>query len=54
MTGRFFEWGASLVRDGTYYTAMLLARSGGSDEDVAICLQALNVSVKATGRTGIN
>ncbi|WVW83759.1 hypothetical protein I302_105780 [Kwoniella bestiolae CBS 10118] len=39
---RFFEWDASLVRDGTYYTAMLLARSGGSDEDIQICIRALN------------
>ncbi|OCF36737.1 hypothetical protein I316_01333 [Kwoniella heveanensis BCC8398] len=39
---RFFEWDASLVRDGTYYTAMLLARAGGSDEDIQICIQALN------------
>jgi hypothetical protein len=39
---RFFEWDASLVRDGTYYAAMLLARGGGSDEDISICLQALN------------
>ncbi|WVQ99298.1 hypothetical protein IAU59_006430 [Kwoniella sp. CBS 9459] len=39
---RFFEWDASLVRDGTFYTAMLLARAGGSDEDIQICIQALN------------
>ncbi|ORY32498.1 hypothetical protein BCR39DRAFT_522503 [Naematelia encephala] len=39
---RFFEWDASLVRDGTYYAAMLLARAGGSDEDVAVCVRALN------------
>ncbi|WVQ67810.1 uncharacterized protein L199_006015 [Kwoniella botswanensis] len=39
---RFFEWDASLVRDGTYYTAMLLARAGGSDEDIQICIRALN------------
>ncbi|WVR07145.1 hypothetical protein IAU60_004186 [Kwoniella sp. DSM 27419] len=39
---RFFEWDASLVRDGTYYTAILLARAGGSDEDIKICIRALN------------
>nr|XP_018263170.1 uncharacterized protein I303_04663 [Kwoniella dejecticola CBS 10117]OBR85328.1 hypothetical protein I303_04663 [Kwoniella dejecticola CBS 10117] len=39
---RFFEWDASLVRDGTYYTAMLLARAGGSDEDIQLCIRALN------------
>lgn len=41
---RFFEWDASLVRDGTYYAAMWLAKQGGSSEDVAVCIQALNVS----------
>lgn len=41
---RFFEWDASLVRDGTYYAAMLHAKAGGSDEDIALCIQALNVS----------
>ena len=41
--GRFFEWDASLVRDGTFYTAKLLAQTCGSEEDIAICLQALNV-----------
>lgn len=45
LTRRFFEWDASLVRDGTYYAAMLLARGGGSDADIAVCLQALNVGV---------
>ncbi|KAL7421552.1 hypothetical protein Q5752_003321 [Cryptotrichosporon argae] len=38
----FFEWDASLVRDGTYYAAMQLARAGGSDDDVALCLRAIN------------
>ena len=42
---RFFEWDASLVRDGMYYAAMLHAKGGGSDEDIALCIQALNVSV---------
>jgi hypothetical protein len=41
---RFFEWDASLVRDGTFYAAKLLPRMGGSEDDIAICLQALNVS----------
>lgn len=41
---RFFEWDASLVRDGTYYAAMWLVKQGGSSEDVAVCIQALNVS----------
>lgn len=40
---RFFEWDASLVRDGTYYAALLHAKAGGSAEDIAICIQALNV-----------
>lgn len=30
------------MRDGTYYTAMLLAKNHGSDEDISICIQALN------------
>ncbi|RXK40132.1 hypothetical protein M231_02589 [Tremella mesenterica] len=38
----FFEWDASLVRDGTYYTAMLLAKMRDTDEDIVICLRALN------------
>jgi len=39
---RFFEWDASLVRDGTYYAAMLLAKNNGSDDDIACCVQAIN------------
>lgn len=39
---QLFEWDASLVRDGMYHAAMLLARNGGSDDDVNVCLQALN------------
>lgn len=39
---RFFEWDASLVRDGTYYAAMLMAKHYGSDDDIALCVQALN------------
>jgi len=42
LIGRFFEWDASLVRDGTYYAAMLLAKHNGSDDDIACCVQALN------------
>ncbi|WVQ72607.1 hypothetical protein IAR50_002165 [Cryptococcus sp. DSM 104548] len=38
----FFEWDASLVRDGTYYAALWMARGMGSGEDVGICLRALN------------
>jgi hypothetical protein len=41
---RMFEWDASLVRDGTYYAATLLAKNGGADADLALCIQALNVS----------
>lgn len=40
----FFEWDASHVRDGVYWASVLLAREGGSDEDISICLQALNES----------
>lgn len=40
---RFFEWDASLVRDGTYYAAMMLAGAGlGTEADMGLCLQALN------------
>ncbi|KAJ9105907.1 hypothetical protein QFC20_004144 [Naganishia adeliensis] len=38
----FFEWDASLVRDGIYYVASLLAQSGGADQDIARCAQALS------------
>ena len=31
-----------LCTDGTYYTAMMLANEDGTEEDVAICLQALS------------
>ena len=41
---RFFEWDASLVRDGTFYAAKLLPGLGMSEEDMGFCLQALNVS----------
>ena len=37
----FFEYDASLVRDGCFFAGFLLAGEGGSDEDVQICLQAL-------------
>ncbi|GMK59564.1 hypothetical protein CspeluHIS016_0801700 [Cutaneotrichosporon spelunceum] len=39
-----FEWDASLVRDGTYQAAMLLVATGGSNDDVSLCLQVLNES----------
>ncbi|KAG7531622.1 hypothetical protein FFLO_04206 [Filobasidium floriforme] len=48
----FFEWDASLVRDGTYYAAMLLAKDHGTEEDVAACLQALNEMRWAYAKTG--
>ncbi|ODN79767.1 hypothetical protein L202_03678 [Cryptococcus amylolentus CBS 6039] len=38
----FFEWDASLVRDGTYYAALWVARGMGTGEDVGVCLRALN------------
>ncbi|KAH9998171.1 hypothetical protein BJV74DRAFT_825872 [Russula compacta] len=37
----FFEYDASLVRDGCFFAGFLLAGEGGSDEDVQTCLQAL-------------
>jgi hypothetical protein len=37
----FFEYDASLVRDGCFFAGFLLAGEGGSDEHVQICLQAL-------------
>jgi hypothetical protein len=37
----FFEFDASLVRDGCFFAGFLLAGEGGSDEDVQTCLQAL-------------
>jgi len=37
----FFEYDASLVRDGCFFAGFLLAGEGGSDEDIQICLQAL-------------
>ncbi|KIR74377.1 hypothetical protein I307_02131 [Cryptococcus deuterogattii 99/473] len=50
---RFFEWDASLVRDGTYYAAMWLVKQGGSSEDVAVCIQALNNSYPDQPRVDI-
>lgn len=37
----FFKYDASLVRDGCFYTGLLLANETGSDEDVTACLSAL-------------
>jgi len=37
----FFEYDASLARDGCFFAGFLLAGEGGSDEDVQTCLQAL-------------
>ncbi|KIR94135.1 hypothetical protein I304_01767 [Cryptococcus deuterogattii CBS 10090] len=50
---RFFEWDASLVRDGAYYAAMWLVKQGGSSEDVAVCIQALNNSYPDQPRVDI-
>lgn len=41
---RFFEWDASLVRDGTFYAAKMMPGLGMGEEDMGYCLQALNVS----------
>ncbi len=38
----FFQYDASLVRDGCFFAAFLLAGETGSSEDVEACLQALN------------
>jgi len=37
----FFEYDASLARDGCFFAGFLLAGEGGSDEDVQTCLRAL-------------
>ncbi|KAL1413541.1 hypothetical protein Q8F55_001315 [Vanrija albida] len=42
ITTSFFEWDASMVRDGTFYTAQYLAKEGGTDDDIALCIQGLN------------
>lgn len=38
------EWDDNRVLDGTYYAAQILAREGGTVEEVATCLQAINQS----------
>lgn len=38
----FFEYDASLVRDGCFFAGVLLAGSSGSEEEVNTCLQALH------------
>lgn len=38
----FFQYDASLVRDGCFFAAFLLAGENGSGSDVQACLQALN------------
>lgn len=38
----FFQHDASLVRDGCFYAAFLLAGESGSTHDVDVCLQALH------------
>lgn len=40
------------MSDGTYYAAMLLAKDHGTEEDVAVCLQALNEMRWAYAKTG--
>jgi hypothetical protein len=42
----------SILSDGTYYAAMLLAKENGTEEDVAACLQALNEMRWAYAKTG--
>lgn len=37
----FFHFEASLVRDGCFYAALLLANGWGTHEDVEFCLQAM-------------
>ncbi|TDL27284.1 hypothetical protein BD410DRAFT_762036 [Rickenella mellea] len=37
----FFEYDASLVRDGCFFAGFLLAGESGTEEEVKICLQAL-------------
>lgn len=37
----FFEFDASLVRDGCFYAGLLLAGESGTEEEVHTCLQAL-------------
>lgn len=37
----FFEYDASLVRDGCFFAAVLLAKESGSTEEVESCLQAM-------------
>ena len=38
----FFQYDASLVRDGCFFAAFLLAGESGTENDVHACLQALN------------
>ena len=37
----FFEYDASLVRDGCFFAAVLLAKESGTKEEVEVCLQAM-------------
>lgn len=39
---RFFEWDALLVRDAVYELAHSLVNHGGSDQDISVCLQAMD------------
>ncbi|CAE6412034.1 unnamed protein product [Rhizoctonia solani] len=37
----FFQYDASLVRDGCFYAGLCLARDSGTEEDIRTCVQAL-------------
>jgi hypothetical protein len=48
---RFFEWDAAYVPDGTFYAALQLLRDHiNQDQDVNVCLQALNEGQWAFGK----
>lgn len=38
----FFQYDASIIRDGCFFAAFLLAGESGSSSDVEVCMQALN------------
>jgi hypothetical protein len=37
----FFQYDASLVRDGCFFAAFLLAKESGTNEEVEVCMQAM-------------
>ncbi|KAL5490268.1 hypothetical protein ACEPAI_5101 [Sanghuangporus weigelae] len=41
LNSSFFEFDASLVRDGCFFAGVLLAGESGTEEEVSVCLQAL-------------